>query len=331
MKLALRRAPATREVPIYDAIETYLTERRIDGLADATTIPFYRFVLADFAGILPRETSTREINLSDIRAWLSAVFDRGCGRNTINKYYTIVNTWLDWLEGNGWLEVNPLAGLKKPRKAKTLPRFFSEIDLDRLMAHCGGGFNGVRLRTIIVTFLGTGMRVSELCALRVRDYDRGAERIRIHGKGDKDRNIPADELMLPALHNWLRVRERYLRHQPYEPLFITLTRRAPTRNGIYKQIQNAGRRAGISPLSPHMLRHSYATIYMANGGSLKALQGILGHANIATTERYIHASADLLRDDMRKASPLRNVTQLSFDFQLNLRAVLKPKPIGGKV
>ncbi len=313
MKLALRRASARQDAPVLDAVETYLMERRIDGLADET-INLYRRALHDFAGILPSETSTGEIDLADIRAWMSAVFDRGCGRNTINKYYTIVNTWLDWLSAKGWLEVNPLLGLAKPRKAKTLPRFFSELDLDRLLAHCGGGFNGVRLRTIVLTFLGTGMRVSELCALRLQDYDRGAGRIRIHGKGDKDRNIPADELMLPALHNWLRVRERYLRYQPYEPLFITLTKRAPNRNGVYKQIHNAGERAGISPLSPHMLRHSYATIYMANTGSLTALQKILGHENPSTTERYVHASADLLRDDMKRASPLRGITQLSFDI-----------------
>lgn len=297
---------AQQTATVAELIEAYLLDRQIDGLS-ARTLDYYASTLAAFAHLTGDGTPVQDIGHADIRAYLNVLFDRGCGRNTLALYSTVLRIFFDWLAAKGIIGASPLAGMPKPRREKALPRFLSESEVSILLLHCGRGYNGYRLRAVIATFVGAGLRVSELCSLDTRDLSLDFSMMRVRGKGRKERLVPVDENLKPILNDWLIVRRRYLRGRPADCLFPTRVCGRPTRGNIYDQIRNVGRRAGVAPISPHVLRHSMATIYMANGGSLTALRDTLGHTSSSTTSIYTHTSADIIREDMKKASPLKGI------------------------
>lgn len=297
---------APQTATISELVESYLLDRQIDGLS-ARTLEYYGSTLAAFADLSGPDTPITEIGHADIRAYMGVLFDRGCGRNSLALYSTVLSVFFGWLVAKGVIGASPFAGMPKPRREKALPRFLSESQVNALLSYCGRGYNGYRLRTIILTFVGAGLRVSELCDLDEKDVSLDFSMMRVKGKGSKERMVPVDKDLKPALQGWVIVRRRYLRGKAVDCLFPTRVYGRPTRGNIYDQIRNVGQRAGVAPLSPHVLRHSMATIYLANGGLLTALRDTLGHTSLSTTSIYTHTNAGIVCEDMRRASPLRNI------------------------
>lgn len=204
------------------------------------------------------------------------------------------------------IDFDPTADLRGPRTRRKLPRVLSRDEVLRLLAAPSGpGPAALRDRALLELMYACGLRASEATALRVGDVDLRAGVLRARGKGSKERLVPVGREALAALRAYLRDgRPRLvgLRDEPH--LFVNQRGGGLTRQGLYRIVQGHAAAAGLSErMSPHTLRHTFATHMLAGGCELRALQEMLGHADIATTQLYTHLSTERLRDAYFAAHP----------------------------
>ncbi|MGE3953918.1 MAG: site-specific tyrosine recombinase [Parachlamydiales bacterium] len=192
----------------------------------------------------------------------------------------------------GTLKTNPAADLDSPKLWKRLPHFLSNSEVEALLAAPDPTTaTGVRDRAILELLYASGLRVSELCSLNI--YSVGEGTVRVRGKGGKERVVPVGSKALAALDHYLAT----FRQAEADPLFLTSRGKRIDRVMVWRQIKSYAKRAGITkPLSPHTLRHSFATHLLDNGAELRVIQEMLGHSDIGTTDRYTHVTTSRLRE-----------------------------------
>jgi len=199
----------------------------------------------------------------------------------------------------------PTADIKAPKKAKRLPKVLSVEQVGKLLAQPIGVSAGViRDRAIIELLYSCGMRVSELVALEVEDIDLRNGFIRCFGKGSKERIVPIGSHASEALTEYINKSRPGLAGK-YRPsaLFLNAHGKRLSRQSCWKAVKKYAEKAGIEELYPHSLRHSFATHLLANGADLRAVQELLGHANISTTQIYTHVTKERLRSAYERAHP----------------------------
>lgn len=190
---------------------------------------------------------------------------------------------------------------KTPRR---LPRALTEKEVGLLLNQPNGGATGQRDRAILEVLYGSGLRVTELISLRMEDVDYRARRIRVPGKGSKDRIVPLGEIALNELEKYLGSARGELLGKGYsEILFVNYAGKGLSRQGVWKIIKRYGLAAGIQDISPHILRHSFATHLLDHGANLRAIQEMLGHSEITTTQIYTHVSRERLRKLYNQCHP----------------------------
>ena len=188
------------------------------------------------------------------------------------------------------VKTDPTAKVDLPKLSKKLPTVLSTNEVDRLLeAPDQNTARGLRDAAMINTLYASGLRVSELCSLKVEDINMAAGYLVVTGKGDKSRVVPIGEVARDLIERYLdEVRPAYSA-TPSGTLFLTNRRRPMTRQGFWKLLRRYGVKAGITNrLTPHVLRHSFATHLLENGAHLRAVQAMLGHIDIATTQIYTH-------------------------------------------
>ena len=198
----------------------------------------------------------------------------------------------------GRLEVDPMENLKAPRAFKALPRFLSPAQVEALLAAPDVNTPlGIRDRAILEVFYATGLRVSELTALRATDVDMRMGLVTAFGKGRKERLVPLGEEAQRWVRRYLEeVRTRLARRREDPVLFLSNRGRKISRMGLWGLVRRHAVAAGVqSILTPHVLRHSFATHLLERGADLRALQAMLGHADISTTQIYTHVTRERLR------------------------------------
>jgi integrase/recombinase XerD len=203
-------------------------------------------------------------------------------------------------------EDDPTAHLRAPRQSRKLPQVLSRDEVARLLAQPGGGQPpALRDRALLEVMYACGLRASEATGLEVGDVDLEAGILRARGKGSKERLVPIGSTAGSALRVYLQRGRPKLAGDRLEPcLFLNHRGAGLTRQGLYKIVQRHARSAGLaSKMSPHTLRHTFATHLLAGGCDLRSLQEMLGHADIATTQLYTHLSADRLTDVSIDAHP----------------------------
>lgn len=298
-------APAAT-LTLGEAAENYLMEKQVGGLAENSLIS-YRRILADLTGFLEGITA-ESLSPALLKRYFAAIFEREYKRSTIQLYHAVISDFCRWLSETGATASNPYRGIRRPKTRRRLPRILSVADERRLLLACRRDFNGVRLRAIIMTFLGTGIRVSELAGLRPDrlDFDRGM--LRVIGKGDMERAVPISPALKGVLQNWLVTREHFLKERAAvsDYLFVNARGNCPHRSTIERQLKNLCSRAGVSPISPHVLRASFATRQAEEGKSPWEIKNWLGHADISTTQIYVNVSAVHVRENF--GEPLRLFT-----------------------
>ncbi|MFO0711809.1 MAG: tyrosine recombinase XerC [Sandaracinus sp.] len=254
------------------------------------------------------------LSLVALRAWLAKLFDTDQA-STIGRKVATVRAFYRFLFRKGLVTKNVAAQLKSPKIRKGLPRFLTVDDAFRVVeapsedAHREEALR-LRDRALLELLYGAGLRVSELRGLRLAAIDLGARRVRVMGKGQKERLAPFGAPALEALRAWLEIRPLLVARggdagEAHDALWIGDKGTALT----VRQIQNVVRRygalgAGRGDLHPHALRHSYATHLLDAGADLRGIQELLGHASLATTQRYTHVSVDRLMAVYDKAHPL---------------------------
>lgn len=271
------------------------------------TISSYKLDLENFTEFI-KDTSLLEVNREDIQNYLKNLKENSYATSTINRALSSLKQFYLFLLRQGYIEVNPLELIDAPKKDKTLPDVLSEKQVEALLdAPDTSKDFGLRDRAILEFMYATGVRVSELIDLSFKDMHLNLNFVTVVGKGNKERFIPVGE---EAIY-WI---ERYL--DEVRPIFsgksktkvnnIFLTNRgnAFTRQGIWKNIKKYAKQAGLdSDISPHILRHSFATHLLSNGCDLRMVQELLGHSDISTTQIYTHVSHERLQEVYRKHFP----------------------------
>ncbi len=272
----------------------YLSVER--GLA-SNTITAYRSDLERLVrslGTRPLERTREE----DLMRTLRQMRVQGSSPRSVARWIAAVRGFFSFLQIEGMLKDNPSAQLEAPRSWRPLPRTLGSEEVESLLnAPNRGSPRGRRDSAMLELLYATGLRVSELLGLRLGDLQLDAGYLRCWGKGNKERVVPMGEEADAKLQDYLaEARPTLLRGRRTEILFVNHRGGALTRQGFWKLIKRYGAAAGIrTPLSPHTVRHAFATHLLENGADLRSLQVLLGHADISTTQIYTHVNRERLK------------------------------------
>lgn len=302
-------ATATIEPALLDFLAYLELER---GLS-RNTLEAYRTDLLQFGDYLERTgTSPLQATHSDLAAFLAELAQGSPGRApvaaaTLGRKVACLRSFYRHLRREGAIDHDPAAELRGPRKPQRLPRVLTREEIARLLAQPQGQDPlALRDRALLELMYACGLRASEAVGLDVSDIDLDEGMLRARGKGSKERIVPVGRQALAAVSAYLRAGRPLLGAGRPSDRRLFLNRRGEglTRQGLYKIVQGHARRAGLEDrMSPHTLRHTFATHLLAGGCDLRSLQEMLGHADLATTQVYTHLSAERLKDAYFSAHP----------------------------
>jgi integrase/recombinase XerD len=277
------------------------------GLAP-NSIEAYRRDLTHFGGYLAaiKASTLRSVTLTTLRSYLDHLRASGLSLRSIARHTTTVRGFFGFLVEEGELAVNPAELLPNPQIGTSLPKFL-DIPVVETLAEAPdlATSTGQRDRAMIELLYATGLRVSELTGLRLADVDLSAGIVRVIGKGDKQRLVPVGRSAIDTLEEYIRGQRVTLLKRRVSPhLFITARGAKMTRQGFWKLLRQHGRTAGLDrPVSPHVLRHTFATHLLEGGADLRSVQTMLGHADIGTTQIYTHVTRARLRQVIEQHHP----------------------------
>lgn len=247
-----------------------------------------------------------DVKLDDLRNFVAALVDIGISARSQSRILSGVRTFYTFLILDGYIEDDPTELLEWPKIGEHLPEVLSVEEVDRLEQACDlSKWEGQRNRTIIEVLFSCGLRVSELINLRLSDLFLDEKFIRVMGKGKKERLVPISESAVKELQYWFMDRN-LMKIKPSEEDFVFLNRRGGhlTRMMIFTIVRRLAEAAGIEKtISPHTLRHSFATALLEGGANLRAIQDMLGHERISTTQIYTHIDMHTLREEILEHHP----------------------------
>ncbi len=255
--------------------------------------------LADRIGSAPALSDWRYEALRDVMyAWAAEDLSAA----SLQRKRAVLSDFSKYLRRRGLLDQNPVTLLDPPRVKKPLPHVFSENPLAEILDSLGDAWPNVRDRALLELLYGGGLRISEALELQLSHLDLNRGTARVLGKGNKERVVPLSQAAVRAMSDYLSCREQEFPSIPTEPLWLSDRGKPLTRFRAAKIIKN--RLGGLMPeASPHKLRHSFATHLLANGADLRAVQELLGHESVRTTERYTHVTTRRLREAYQQAHP----------------------------
>jgi integrase/recombinase XerD len=284
-------------------VDEFLDFCRVEKGLSANSIGAYsadlkRFI--DFSGEGPPPAT------DVIRNYIDHLYREGLANRSIARHLTTLRNFYGFLLREGAIERDPTEHLKAPRQWQTIPKYLNSGEIDRLLdAPDPSKPTGLRDRAMLQLLYATGLRVSELCRVATADLNLQMGVLRTMGKGKKQRLIPVGGEAIQAVEGYLeRGRPVLLKGRASRDLFITARGGRLTRQAFWKLVGGYGKSVGIfRNLSPHVLRHSFATHLLERGADLRSVQIMLGHADISTTQIYTHVMRSRLRDTIREHHP----------------------------
>ena len=279
------RAPATPALG--ESLERYLGHLRGERRLAARTLEAYRRD-ASLLQELAAGRALENVTAADVRRFVATLHGRGQSPRTLARVLSCWRGFYDWLARAHAVKANPCGGVKAPRAARKLPEALSPDDAVRLVSFEDGSDLGLRDRALLELAYSCGLRVSELTGLDVGSVDAATGEARVTGKGSKTRIVPVGGPALAAVAAWLPARSRLAK--PGETaLFVGRGGRRLAPREVQRRIKRWALAAGIPvDVHPHMLRHSFASHVLQSSGDLRAVQEMLGHASIASTQVYTH-------------------------------------------
>ena len=283
---------------------------KLDRNYSVNTQEAYSHDLTHFMRFLSeRDMSPIDVKLDDLEQFAASLHEYAIGARSQSRILFGVRSFYRFLTLDGYLEVDPTELLESPILPKHLPTYLSTEEVDRLEDSIDLESNeGQRNRAIIEVLFSCGLRVSELVNLKLSGLNLNEHFMRVTGKGDKERLVPMSDRAITELQRWFIDRDR-LKVKPGEEDYVFLNRRGHhlTRVMILIMVKRQAKLAGIKKtISPHTLRHSFATALLRGGADLRVIQVLLGHANIGTTEIYTHLDDESLRKEILEHHP-RNI------------------------
>lgn len=290
-----------------EAFEHYLTrERRYSK----HTSEAYRRDLEQFLDFQVYHTGldpvpVHLIDKKDIQFFLGDLIRHGFSKKSVGRKLASIRAFFRYLVRTNRLPANPAAALMTPKTEKRLPDFLFEKEIkDALESMQILNYPSIRDKTIIELFYGTGMRLSELTGLNVLDYDPAARVVRVTGKGSKQRVLPVGARLAAVLQQYLSERKRFSGDKNPEAMFLNRNCSRLSARSIQNRVHRIlSRTSEKKKLSPHLLRHSFATHLLDRGADLRAVKELLGHASLSTTQIYTHLTMDHLKQVYKQAFP----------------------------
>jgi integrase/recombinase XerD len=303
--------PATTH-RLNDLVLDFLAYLELERGLSRNTLEAYRSDLQQYGEFLARQgVDPLAVVPIDLASFVTELAD---GREerppvapaTLQRKIACLRSFYRHLRRDGILEHDPTSELRAPRSRQRLPKVLSRDEVARLLQQPRGSSPGaIRDRALLETMYACGLRASEAIGLELSDMDLEAGILRARGKGSKERIVPIGTKAIESLNDYLdKARPRLVGDRDQPRLFVNLRGGGLSRQGLYKIVQGHARSAGLEQrMSPHTLRHTFATHLLAGGCDLRSLQEMLGHADIGTTQVYTHLSADRLRDVYFDAHP----------------------------
>jgi len=285
-------------------VVSFLDFCRIEKGLARTTIESYRLDLERFAGSW--RTGDQLADATHLRRHVDALYKHGMASRSIARHITTLRNFYKFLLERGVIDSDPTALLAAPKQWQTLPKYLNQKQLDDLIASPDlSRPQGLRDRAMFEFLYATGLRVSELCRVRVSDLERSLGFVRVVGKGNKHRLVPVGKSALRAVDRYFSDgRSQILKKRSSPYLFVTNRGGAMTRQSFWKMLAGYGKKAGIfRNLTPHVIRHTFATHLLEGGADLRSLQTMLGHADISTTQIYTHVMRSRLRKTVDEHHP----------------------------
>ncbi|MGA8869935.1 MAG: site-specific tyrosine recombinase XerD [Candidatus Acidiferrales bacterium] len=280
-------------------VREFLNCLRIEkGLSDNTILAYRRDIEKFAAFATERGLGTREITRSDVVDFLASLYKRRLDSRSVARHLVTIRNFFRFALLEGYIDDDPAATIESPRFRQSLPSFLSIEEVDRLLRQPDTtNIVGLRDRALIEIMYSAGLRVSELCGLRVDDLQLDPGCLRCIGKGNKERLVPVGKQALAIVRRYLRTaRPELLRGGSSPYLFLNQRGGKLDRITFWKLLGAYGRKAALrKPLTPHMLRHSFATHLLDRGADLRSVQMMLGHSDISTTQIYTHVIEERLK------------------------------------
>jgi len=288
------------------AAEQFLRYLAVERGASAHTLKSYRTDLADCAAFLADRSlgTLLEADARTLRAYLAALHERGLARSSVARRLAALRSFYRFLMRRGRARVNPAREIRTPKPPARLPTYLPIDESEALLrAEPAATPAGVRDVAILELLYATGVRVAELSGLDVTDVDLREGAVRVYGKGGKERIVPVGRKAVDALRAYLQRRGDPARG----PVFVNERRGRLTVRSVHRIVRARARAAGLyRRVSPHTLRHTFATHLLDAGADLRLIQELLGHARLGTTQKYTHVSADRLMKVYDAAHPRAN-------------------------
>jgi integrase/recombinase XerD len=294
------------EIPA--VISSFMTHVKVEKGLSSNTLAAYQRDLTKFKVFaLKRKLTLETVKRDDLVDFLAGLYRDNLESKSVARHLVTLRNFFRFAQTQELIEIDPALNLESPKIRRALPGYLKVEEVDRLLTQPDEKTPyGLRDRAMLEVLYSTGLRVSELVGLRVTDLDAKVGCIRCVGKGDKERIVPAGRKALSMVEKYLRdARPKLLaKGAPSTALFVNRRGAPLSRVGVWKILSAYGKRAGLRmALTPHMLRHSFATHLLERGADLRSVQLMLGHADISTTQIYTHVVEERLKQIYKAHHP----------------------------
>jgi integrase/recombinase XerD len=300
----MSESPGDNSVELRNRMTAFLNFCRIEkGLSD-NSLQAYSTDLSKFLAFLGNAPGFAGVER--LRDYLDHLYQTGLSSRSVARHLTTLRNFYGFLLREGMIEQDPTEHLRTPRQWQTIPKFLNLNDIEKLLGAIDTTRpTGLRDRAMLELLFATGLRVSELCRVGQGDLDPQLGILRTLGKGNKQRLVPVGKSALRAVGDYQQSgRPALLKGRASRFLFITARGGCLTRQAFWKLLAGYGRKVGIfHGLSPHVMRHSFATHLLEGGADLRSVQIMLGHSDISTTQIYTHVMRSRLRETVQKHHP----------------------------
>ena len=290
-------------------VSQFVDYMRYERNMSPRTIRSYSEDLDDFESFfrnLDGQLSWETIDRDIIREWVESMMDRGNSATSVNRRLSSLRSFYRFALKRGMVEVNPASLVKGPKKAKPLPQFVKEGEMNRLIDDdrlWGENYEDALARTIIIMFYETGIRLSELVGLDDTDVDLANRTVKVTGKRNKQRIVPFGDELASELSQYVEKRDSQV-VRTTSGMFLDKKGKRVSHEKVGKMVKESlSKVTTMKKRSPHVLRHSYATAMLNNGAGLESVKKLLGHQSLSTTEIYTHTTFEQLKRVYKQAHP----------------------------
>ena len=291
---------------IDETIDEYINSLVSEAHLAKNTKETYNNVLKQYKEYLDKKKiiKIKDISRKDITSFLEKLYKENLTPQTVAHHLTVIKNYHKFLVQNEYIKENVAKSIERPNVTKKLPNVLTVEEVTKLLDISGNSPFDLRNKCMLELMYGTGLRISELLSLTINDIDTINCTVRCVGKGDKERIVPINDYIIESLNKYLNVRGELLKHKTTKELFLNRSGDKLTRKGFFKILKKLLLEKGLNTnVSPHTLRHSFATHLLEYGADLRVIQEMLGHSDISTTRIYTHITNKKVREDYNNYHP----------------------------